>query len=494
MTPPLLRVLCEGEGIWDNIPSAPASVPPEVSPILDIKRESVVLDIASPSSASETKDDVGAIKGDEIDDNNSEDNTPVGVQISEAGNAKEKVFEVERSRPNGTRRVPVPTIYMDQDNANILEDDDDDSSLLDADASVNPSATAAGCETMSVQDDAVSYVSTSEGNSISYPASHSGPYAPSPPLSSSAESLATPSTSSAAPSFSHLPMNDTDSFRKGQAHWPPAIAEPTNLPLPPAPHKSTFGSIQFPSDAAGESSPITPLSPKRSIPSLSLPSFGTSSCASLPASPSSARARRLKKPSLHLLFTKRSASSLVISGPSPIPGGGLSPYLQTSFRPTSAVSDSSAMSTPISAVTAPLYSSCDALPPTLDTSIESSPFRLGMGIDDEPETTKAKAPAATVSVHPPTPSSTTTGTTPIADFYRSPSGSTLDLTLPNSEPKPSHLRTVPTLRSKKSKAGSLSSTTSSNHLGLLDNDDDEEDWTQSVLLAADVDGGWSIQR
>jgi hypothetical protein len=44
---------------------------------------------------------------------------------------------------------------------------------------------------------------------------------------------------------------------------------------------------------------------------------------------------------------------------------------------------------------------------------------------------------------------------------------------------------------------SISSTASSNLPSFFDDDDEEEeveDWTQSVLLAADVDGKWTLHK
>jgi hypothetical protein len=81
------------------------------------------------------------------------------------------------------------------------------------------------------------------------------------------------------------------------------------------------------------------------------------------------------------------------------------------------------------------------------------------------------------------PVSIVVGETPIANRYCTPSSSTLSLSLSNSDaPVPSHLRLHPTSRSKQASA-------SSNHLGLPL--EDQEDWTQSVLLAADSEGKWS---
>ena len=226
-------------------------------------------------------------------------------------------------------------------------------------------------------------------------------------------------------------------------------------------------------------SPLRTLSPRRSIPFLS----GHSSNPPSPShsAPSSPR-HRMKRPSLNLLFSKRSASPLT-SSPSGRPHIS-SPYLQ----PHSA-SDSS-ISTPVSAVTAP-QSQSPSVPPVLDTAIESSPLRLDMGLEPSPPIrNKEHQPSLQLSnaeVLTDVPSiSARPGVTPIADRYRSSSNATIPETSVEVL-SPSHLRPNPTRNFSKS------STASSNHLGVMVEDEDREDWTQSVLMAADVDASkWSF--
>lgn len=71
------------------------------------------------------------------------------------------------------------------------------------------------------------------------------------------------------------------------------------------------------------------------------------------------------------------------------------------------------------------------------------------------------------------------GETPIADKYRGPGGIA----------SASHLRP----QVARSRLTSTTSNASSSHLSLLGEDEPEEDWTQSVLLAADMDLGWGTQ-
>ena len=497
MNPPLLRVLCEDKGIWDDSQGDPS--------VLDIKGDSAMLDIgvsSTPSPIDKKHDPEEEVVADDDDEQfcDAMDGTESDHQNSEEMNPwkslalEEELGEmnVVRPRPSGGRRAPVPvaTIYLDSESG--VEDYSLSNMLASNAAHARTPSAAPSSETTSLQDD-VSYVSISEGNSIPSPTSH--PDVPSPPLSSSAESLATPPTSSGRPSFSHLPLGN-DPCTKLQTLGAPVIAESTELPLPPTPRRPVISGpigdpVQFP--LTTPSSPTTPLSHKMLIPTLSLPNFASISDSQSPSSAnSSPRIRRLKKPSLRLLFSKRSASPLISPSTHLISG----PYLQ----PPRASSDSS-VSTPVSAVTAP-QSSTFTLPPKLDTPIETSAlqFELGIALEDtqplaipkkqqNEEKTDVKVDVAATAPRPLNP-----GETPIADRYHSASSSVLSLaSMANSQPPLRIPRLQPTLRSKQSMA-SISSTASSNHLGLLDDDNNEEDWTQSVLMAADVDGGWNIRH
>ncbi|KAJ6475337.1 RhoGAP-domain-containing protein [Mycena vitilis] len=431
MNPPLLRVLCEAEGVWGDEESAE----PEV---VDIKRESV-LDIRAPEPF---PDDAV------VDSNPQPDPLPSPLPSPNES----------RPRSPGARnqRMHPTAMYLDH------EDSTDGSSLSQVSRMLAENATLANSHS-----DDVSSVSTSEDISMEPRFD-----APSPLLSSSAESLATPSS---GPSLAHLPLDGKYVDHKL------VIADSSDSQFNRPPHRPTLSGspVQFPTISGN--SPVTPLSSTRPIPTVSMPSLtlanfsqklDPNSAGSAPPSP----LRRLKKPSLHLLFSKRSASPLTPSSPS----GGRpfisSPYLQ----PSKAASESS-LSTPVSAVTAQEGSSSN-LPPVLDTSIESSRLRLNLGIDVDspdlsPETEKRESSTAeTPEPESPLP---VPGQTPIADWYRAPSSSSLAV---------NHLRPHPTRKISKA---SVASTTSSNRLGILDGDDNEEDWTQSVLLAADLD--WTKQ-
>ncbi|KAL0956685.1 hypothetical protein HGRIS_002813 [Hohenbuehelia grisea] len=489
MSPPLLRVLCEARELWED------DVEEQV---IDIKRESMVIDISPKKSE-----------------------TAEGVEARETDAA-------------GSKRAE--TIYLDSES--VLEG---------APSKVNVADTSVS-DTISVLQDDASYISTSEGNpSVS---TQSRRDAPSPQLSSSVESLETPSTSSDDEHvFEHV---DDHVYAKRSAMGYPVIADSTSSsPRSTSPGRPTIsapilntanpptvssplisgpihllgGTVEFPGAVNTPSLPVMePLVRKRSIPALSLPSFSPVSgpnspfatvkeSGSSPSSPVDRMRNRLRKPSLHLLFGgKRSASpitsptstsspSLLVAGSAP----GLSPYLQGS----KAASDSS-VSTPLSAVTAP-QSSVFTLPPVLSTPIESTPIELGFGVEvgDHRQLTTDEAIASQKKsdfTSPPTSSGKTprplptlpysgpskeNASTPIADRYRSASNASLtEPPLPVAVP-----RTKPTSRALFSSSNaSVRSNASSNHLGLLDDEEDREDWTKSVLMAADMDGEWSIQR
>ncbi|KAG7446505.1 RhoGAP-domain-containing protein [Guyanagaster necrorhizus] len=475
MNPPLLKVLCEAEDLWEG--------PLLESPVIDIKRESVVLDI----SASDSANDTIALELDAEDSDEEYSDAPDGSEMktspppspdkldqvvgSPCSSTDGKTPTAIRLRPMGPRQHVLAGVFSGTEYSSRLRP-------------VSPRSTGASSDSRSV----MSYGSTSnESHSPSHP--NLSP----PPLSSSAESLATPSSSSAPQSLTDLPTGlpvRTDPYAKEEEIMAPVISDCSDLGLPKSPlsiiNRRISGPVQFP--GSGGSEPSSPLSPRRSVPLPSLPSPTSSPTNSLPGTP---RRHGMKRPSLNLLFSKRSASPL---SSSPIGRPYISsPYLQN----PSPVSDSS-ISTPTSAVTAP-QSSTQLLPHVIDTAIESPTLRRDLGLEESPSIRSPEPPdspggstreeaAGTLlddvqllTVHP--------GITPIADHYRSLSSASLPLSSPDQ--RPSHLRQRRTLRNRSASKASYLSNASSNHLGLLD-DEDKEDWTQSVLMAADADGGWTV--
>ncbi|KIK67483.1 hypothetical protein GYMLUDRAFT_69665 [Collybiopsis luxurians FD-317 M1] len=494
MNPPLLRVLCEADEIWEV---------DDVSSILDIKRDDEVLDISPSSEAanpghSARPTEAGRDMAEAFDDvpASASSSPPSSAYHGEGRSSLERKRTSEErarsKRPLGPRRaahIPAVVHVDGHDTAPISA-----ASISDIDAVHLTGSPDILSESMSLPDDS-SYISTSDtrSDSVATP-SERGVSSP-PPLTSSAESLTTASSSSAEPSLAHVPlMNplhaETDPLKKVE------IAEGVDILPQRYLDPDHTGAIQFPT--ASEHSPTTPVSPRMSAPSLLFPALSSPSLSSNSVPPSP-RARRIKKPSLQLLFSKRSASQLgspTASEGRPFISSPIisSPYMQA----PSTSSDSSSVSTPVSAVTAP-QSSTFTLPPVIDTTFESSPLRFGLGFDAQasPELS-ADSPSAPErpTEEPGTeedPVSVPMGETPIANQYCTPSSSTLSLLISTSDSsKPSHLRPYPTLRSKQGSKTSLLSTASSNHLGLLDDEDNQEDWTQSVLLAADSEGPWKL--
>ncbi|KAF7361921.1 Rho-GAP domain-containing protein [Mycena venus] len=452
MNPPLLRVLCEAEGIWgDEEAEASGSEAVGIPEVVDIKRETrkTVLDIRAPETPVIPKP---------ASDSDNELEVAVTLPNPHSPDPAPSPSPTEGLRPRSpgarTQRMHPAAMYLDH------EDSNDDSSLSQVSRMLAEDATQPHPHS-----DDVSSMSTSEDTSLEPRLD-----APSPLLSSSAESLATPSS---GPSLEHLPLEGKDC----DASQPSlVIADSPDPQFNRSPRRPTISGplVQFPTTG---NSPVTPLSSTRPIPTLSLPSLTlanfspkpdhNSTSGSAPNSP----IRRLKKPSLHLLFSKRSASPLTSS-----PSGGL-PFISGPYLHSSKAASDTSLSTPVTAVTAPEGSSLN-LPPVLDTPIESSSLRLALGIEDSPELSpeeQKRGPVADSEPVEPEPPLPMPGQTPIADWYRAPSSSSLAV---------NHLRPHPTRKISKA---SIASTASSNRLGILDPDDNEEDWTQSVLLAADVD-------
>ncbi|KAF5393202.1 hypothetical protein D9757_000536 [Collybiopsis confluens] len=462
MNPPLLRVLCEADEIWEV---------EDVVSVLDIRREDEVLDISPISDTGDATPldemDIVVLQPKVVHETLA--STPSRAHQDEAPPSLERKRTIEErarsKKPLGPRRAAhIPAVvHVDAQNTTFFADNE---------ALHRPSSPDVMSESLSVPDDSSS-TSTSDTRSDS-------------------ESLTT-STSSAEPSLAHLPIPKLPPDESNSLAKPEIAGEDITAPRGHVDHIRS-GIIQFPSTS--DHSPSTPVSPRMSAPSLLFPAPPSSPSLSSDSVPPSPRARRIKKPSLQLLFSKRSVSRLdsptASEGKSFISSPITSPYL-----PAASISSGSTVSTPLSAVTAP-QSSTFTLPPVIDTTFESSPLKFGLGLDPQlsPEmvaggSSKRQQPQAEVEEEEAV--SAPVGETPIANRYCTPSSSTLSLQLPDSDnQKPSHLRPYPTLRSRQASSSSSLSTTSSNHLGLLGDNGDQEDWTQSVLLAADAEAPWKL--
>lgn len=361
MNPPLLRILCEEQRIWEGAQP----------PILDIKRDTIVMNIARPSHR------------DEDDDASTQE---------------------ERS-------IRLPGLIMDSTSSQ--------SSLVS--------------DTLTSPDKAVG--------------SQNIPFVRGDVRLSSSESLVK------VKEVPMPPMRDEATFES------PVMVDASQLPpnSPPRRRPRLEGLVQFPS--FGSSTPSTPLSTRKSTQSLSLPYFGLKSdnCDS-PVSPtSSLREKKRDKPSLQRLLGKRSSSALALSS------NGFPPISAPIPHTPQKESDSPvSIGTPASAKS---Y--------TLPSIGSASSWSLDVGNDDS-----ASRPSLERRTPPPP-----RGSTPIADLYLTPAGSQVSLEAVKS------INIVERTNSSQSGSTAFCSLPSTSRLDLLDTGD-EEDWTRSVLLAAEFQAGW----
>jgi hypothetical protein len=529
MNPPLLRVLCEGEGIWGTEGGDGDTGIPEV---LDIR---AVNNVRASEEAGDKKTSKKVPAVPEV----------ISVSTTAPVDGESPVTEDPSPSVIHSRRTSTDTAI----------------SMSGGDMTPSPNISPDASKSITPVAD------------VELPRDH--PHAL-PALSSSAESVDTLSTSASScdPSLlSNLTtFPDIDPFHKLRSHSSLDLATTLSLPmitespLSPTPHQRQrrqpsprtirkisisspiSGPVHFPGTA---SQPVTPLSRPRSIPHISLPSFNIQPAspplAGAPDSPTTSNALTpvrsrgggLIKPSLQLLFAKPAAS--VPSATSLI---SFSPYAvqqqQQQPSPLQRPASDSSVGTPTTVYTA--QSSTTHLPPVLDMPIDSSPIRLGLGLDGEVEQEKEEEKkedekeetinANLVSPSPPqdrtltkldipsTLVSNTTSHTPIADLFLTPSSSLQSLLFPSSTvattsgqalPPPIQRSTSSSisniindattttqplrLRQPKPKA----STVSLDRLGTIghlgeDDDGEKEDWTKSVLLAAELNSDWLFQR
>lgn len=528
LTPSLLKVLCETEGIWRDGPFVADTEKEETLSIIDIRRERVTQERERDDDSSS---DARSQMDEESDSLASSRPSLDNPSSDYHGSAEGSIYEgqaVPRVLRQDFDRSEVPTVYLDTRShlsstssvSSLLQDADGPSVGYEAPFSHRLRHQAGGDNS-----------SISSGGAYSLRnvplSSSSSP----PPLSSSAESIATP-TSSGNPSFADLPLgtvvgNDKEvqhAMSMHPAHHSgsgPLIVEATSMELRPQANKRPVisnpipisGSVQFP--LSSPRAPPSPATRRRSIPLLSLPNFSPTSPLPFPqGSPQSAglgpeKGLRAKKPSLKLLFSKRSTSSL--KSAKEHLGSGMSSFLSTpvlqaqgSREPSPKSGSDSSVSTPSSAVTAPQGSGSAGassaqlpqLPPVLDTPIEDASLSLGLGFDISPPPTAKLSAEQAESIRQAEDEKSSSSTR----AQNSPYGS--GNTPPTTRPMPfSSKRTIKPgenhIRPQASSSNlSIVSSTSSHHLSLFEDDDPEdvEDWTQSVLLAADVDGKWSIQK
>ncbi|KAF7793776.1 hypothetical protein EIP86_004897 [Pleurotus ostreatoroseus] len=475
MSPPLLRVLCEVKGVWgedgeggEAKPARPAT--PEV------------LDIKASSSPAERRVIL-------LDDTDS-DSDLSGADMRPA-----------RRRPQGgMRRGPVAPLLQVPD--------------------LHAPYRGSGASSVSGADDAASYVSaldrpfelavsTSLSSRTSSPAdSCSAHRMRVPALTDSTDSLATPETMSEVESLQSPARENASANGNVNMKTPPmpvsvpviASAVDADAPLPHSnanintnttarPRPFISAPIPFPSGTqfGVGGSPQTPSSPRKSLALLSFPPLGRSE----PSSPSGPKtwSHRNKRPSLTLLFSKRSASPLASPQPPPSAISGPIHLAPTASQASLGVRDCAAfLDTPISS--SPLFEkSTDRMAAGLDApsapvpaSAATSTFTSTSSATDDARERKDSSASSLFS---------TPQQTPIADYFRNHSNSSLLSVAASVSAGEASPRIA--LRSSPSKV----SLTPSIDLGIEDSV--EEDWAQSVLLEAQAksDAGrsrWSVRE
>ncbi|KAG0703244.1 hypothetical protein DFH29DRAFT_803720 [Suillus ampliporus] len=410
MNPALLQALCESKGIWDGV-QTPVDTKPPVRP----SRESV------PSLHDVLEEEQLDKQGDMISPTHDDSRSYRALPEVPADDAIEPL-----TAPANT---PV------------------DVGSSQSSIATRPSLDAAGSTS-----DASSFAPTDDSSSVSQSSQREHPITPpsvnvklphpySPPsLSSSTDSLSSPSISSNSPmrSAKHLPF--LDDFSNPQTSTSPhtlIIADPAPLSLPTS--RSIQPQFQFPS-TGGDLAQLHTVMHRKSTPSMT---FASVQQAEIPRSNSLvSRAKRMKKPSLHLLFSKRSASPM--SSPA-------------NFSPAYSRNSSTSESSPVSMMTAQSTSRF-SFPPVLNTKIDSSSISLALGIEEEQ------------SDHATTVGHRVTKNVPV-------------------EPRESVALQTPVFPGGLPRfPAPMSAQTPYRHLDVSFPDDDEfseGDWTQSVLLAGD---------
>ncbi|GJE94907.1 RhoGAP-domain-containing protein [Phanerochaete sordida] len=309
MSPPLLRVLCEAPRIWDGRP-------------LSSRTHSVVESQDNRASYGQ-QDDAASVYSEYSD-------TPPRLSLG-AGVRSSALYAPELGFGGSSP-------YRSSNNSS------------------------------SGQDDAASYVSA-----LDHPPSPSDDSSSNlPALTTSTDSLATPSTMSEASSFQPaIVPEDEDTSDKSPYPSPgaPIIANPIDLSLPNPRRPFISSPVPFPSTPSqpDNSSPTSPVSPRKSLTLLSFPQLGKtdkSEHSVIESSPTWSHRQRQKRPSLQLLFSKKSASPLsspAISGPETIePPAGMA--------------------------CVPIVQAQKDAPPSLDTRIPTSPISMFDAEDDDRKT------------------------------------------------------------------------------------------------------------
>ncbi|OBZ68063.1 hypothetical protein A0H81_11921 [Grifola frondosa] len=355
MSPSLLRVLCEADSIWEGVPKD--SIDPTV---LDIKDESQVevIDVQASGSPAESS-------AEKCPDRTQ----PPGERISAASEDPDTDGD-----DDALYTLASTTLSFDDDPMADSSKNRKFESVLPPFVPIDP------ITPVSPLDDSASFVSALEPPSV-VPTRSPSPVSDDPqvpPLTSSSDSLDYPSSMSeelASPQVSSC--DELGSNKPGLASQDSfTIPETVDLSLPATPRRTAMN-VPFPSSG---SAPHTPVSQRKSFALLSLPPLRSESSPSATTDPYG-RPKRVKRPSLHLLFSRKSTASLCsAAAAAPISAAASVPaFTQQSSTPVF-------WQAPQMSVT--------SLPPKLDTSISSSPI---LALDEMSSQLKGKLDTLTSS-------------------------------------------------------------------------------------------------
>lgn len=357
MNPSLLQALCESQDIWNGVHQ---------------RKEALDLDVISGETAQSS---VGFSEVDaKIKD------TVVTNQVASHPRPSSESKRFARplpSLPTVDLSTPIPSSSSTCEPSGLRVSSHDGTSHMPLDAETSPSS-------FSTTDDSssISHISQScrpvTPTSLNFKLTN--PHSP-PSLSCSTDSLSIPSLPSGSPMQLVKPLALVDEYGEQQCSnspHSPDIVEPIPFPIPSLRHTQTPPSIaQFQFPGPRESVTRIPLIHRKSTPSIS---FSSSISAEGRSASVTSRARRLKKPSLHLLFSKHSQSP--VSSPTSQSPVVASPHVK--LQEIALRSSSTPESSPGSMVTAP-QSSRFSYPPVLNTAIDESSISLALGIKDDGE-------------------------------------------------------------------------------------------------------------
>lgn len=432
MSPSLLRVLCEAPSIWN---SKPASAEEE-APSLTLSQAE-----ADDSRISHYAD------------------APLAPDSSDSASYDSDVSDVAiRRKPS----MPFGGVGSST------------SELGASGGSPYRSANNSG----SGQDDAASYVSA-----LDHPPSPSDASSSNlPALTTSTDSLATPSTMSEASSLQPAIVTTADDTPTDKSAFSspvvPVIANLGDLSLPPSSRRPFISSpVPFPS--TGDSSSHAAVSHRKSLTLLSFPPLGKSDASASETSPTWAHRQRQKRPSLHLLFSRKSASPLSspsISSPEPIeaPAGMVCVPIATARKDTAPVLDTPILTSPIDLFHGP-DSAKDKQP-----QIQVGEFSRSCGslpLHEGAPALRERNDSSSGSSLFSTPQQT-----PIADYFRGQSPSLLSI----------RGQDEGSLRSRSASPNMRSSPLRKSDTPVISvgiEADSEGDWSQSVLKEAEASSG-----